>query len=182
MMAEESILIEKVKNSDENAFQKLFYDYHDILFRFVSYKINDGDLAEDIIQETFFRVWKNRKSLKPKKSFFSLIARISTNLCYDYFRHSEVRRKNQIHIPEFGQSHFYDPEKVNHAGFLEQEIRRIVNDKLSNKCKSVFILSRFDGLSNSEIAEMLKISKRTVENQIYRALKILKDNLKILNE
>ena len=54
MMAEESILIEKVKNSDENAFQKLFYNFYDILFRFVLYRINDEDIASDITQETFF--------------------------------------------------------------------------------------------------------------------------------
>jgi len=174
----ESILIEKVKNSDETAFQKLFYNFHDSLFRFVSYRINDRDIAEDITQETFFRVWKNRKSLLPNKSFFSLIARISTNLCYDYFRHMEVRRRNENQIPEFSQSHFDDPEKVNHVDFLEKKIRKLVNNKLPNKCRAIFLLSRFEGLSNPEIADMLNISKRTVENQIYRALKILKNNLK----
>ncbi len=182
MMAEESILIKKVKNSDENAFQKLFYNFYDILFRFVLYRINDEDIASDIAQETFFRVWKNRTSLVTNKSFFSLIARISTNLCYDYFRHKEVRRKNEHQVPKYGESHLYDPEKVNHAEFLEQEIRMIVNRKLSNKCRLIFMLSRFEGLSNLEIAEMLNISKRTVENQIYRALKKLKKHLKILNE
>ena len=52
MMTEESILIEKVKNSDENAFQKLFYNFYDILFRLVLYRINDEDIASDITQET----------------------------------------------------------------------------------------------------------------------------------
>ena len=178
MSEKESILIKKIKNSDETAFKKLFFDFHDNLFHFVFYRLNDRDLAEDITQETFLRVWKNRESLVTNKSFFSLIARISSNLCYDHFRHMEVRRKNQKQVPKFGESHYNDPEKINQLDFLEKKIQKLVNDKLPEKCRSIFILSRFKGLSNNEIAEMLSISKRTVENQLYRALKILKRNLK----
>ena len=178
MSQQETILLEKVKNSDQKAFQKLFSDFHDTLFRFVTYRVKDSDLAEDITQETFFRVWKNRKSLIPKKSFFSLIARISTNLCYDHFRHIEVRNRHENQIPEYGKSHFDDPEAVNNAKILQDEIQKIVNDKLPDKCRSIFILSRIEGHSNPEIAEILGLSIRTVENQIYRALKVLKKNLK----
>ena len=101
MNQKEIILIKKVKESEESAFHKLFYNFHDTLFRFVIYKIKDSDLAEDITQETFLRVWKKRKTLIPEKSFFSLLARISTNLCYDHFRHVEVRKRHQKLLPEF---------------------------------------------------------------------------------
>ena len=177
MKEQEKILLEKVKKSDQNAFHQLFSDFHDNLFRFVVYRVQDSDLAEDITQETFLRVWKKRKSLVPNKSFFSLIARISTNLCYDHFRHVEVRNRHQNQLPEFGKSHFDDPEKVIEARMLKEEIQRIVNEKLPDKCRSIFILSRLEGKTNPEIAEMLDLSIRTVENQIYRALKVLKKNL-----
>ena len=58
MKEQEKILLEKVKNSDQNAFHQLFSDFHDNLFRFVVYRVQDSDLAEDITQETFLRVWK----------------------------------------------------------------------------------------------------------------------------
>ena len=61
---------------------------------------------------------------------------------------------------------------------LQEEIQRIVNEKLPDKCRTIFILSRIENRSNPEIAEILNLSTRTVENQIYRALKILKKNLK----
>ena len=61
---------------------------------------------------------------------------------------------------------------------LQEEIQRIVNEKLPDKCRTIFILSRIEDRSNPEIAEILNLSTRTVENQIYRALKILKKNLK----
>ncbi|MAQ87608.1 MAG: RNA polymerase sigma-70 factor [Candidatus Marinimicrobia bacterium] len=173
----EKNLLEKVKRSDVLAFQKLFSNYHDSLFRFVVYRINDSDLAEDITQETFLRVWKKRETLVPEKSFFSLIARISTNLCYDHFRHLEVRNRHKDQLPDYGKSHFDDPEKINQAEMLEEEIQRVVNEKLPDKCRYIFILSRIEGKTNPEIAETLNLSIRTVENQIYRALKILRKNL-----
>ena len=174
----EKILLEKLKCSDKSAFQQLFNDFYDSLFRFVIYRLRDSDLAEDITQETFLRVWRTRESIKPNKSFFSLIARISTNLCYDYFRHMEVRNRHEDQLPEFGKSHFDDPESVNQAAKIQEQIQKIVNDKLPDKCRTFFILSRIEGKSNPEIAELLDLSIRTVENQIYRALKILKKNLK----
>ena len=70
MSEQEKDLLLRVKNSDKKAFQNLFSNYHDTLFRFVAYRVRDSDLAEDITQETFFRVWKKRSSLIPKKSFF----------------------------------------------------------------------------------------------------------------
>ena len=71
----------------------------------------------------------------------------------------------------------HDPEKINQAEMLEEEIQRVVNEKLPDKCRSIFILSRMEGRTNPEIAEILGLSIRTVENQIYRALKILKKSL-----
>ncbi|GIS53021.1 hypothetical protein Ct9H90mP29_00630 [bacterium] len=84
----------------------------------------------------------------------------------------------RIRFPEFGRSHFDDPEAVNQAEMLQEEIQRVVNEKLPDKCRTIFILSRIEDRSNPEIAEILNLSTRTVENQIYRALKILKKNLK----
>jgi len=178
MAEHEQLLLQKVKESDKNAFHQLFSDYYDTLFRFVIYRVHDSDLAEDITQETFLRVWNKRQSIQPNKSFFSLIARISSNLCYDHFRHMEVRNRHENFIPKFENSHLNNPESVNEANILQEEIQHIVNEKLPDKCRNIFILSRIEGKSNPEIAILLDLSIRTVENQIYRALKILKKNLK----
>ncbi len=176
-MDKESALLIKIKNSDKIAFQKIFYEFHDALFRFVAYRVQDREVAKDITQETFLRIWKNREDLKPKKSFFSLIARISTNLCYDHFRYTEVRTRHKEQIPNYGVSHYDNPEEMAQLKHLEKIIQKLVNDKIPQKCREVFILSRVEGLSNRAIAKQLKLSLRTVENQIYRALKILKKEL-----
>ncbi len=178
-MAEtEQILLQQVKSSDKVAFKTLFSMYHDTLFRFVFYKVKDNDLAEDITQETFLRVWKTRESLQPKKSFFSLIARISTNLCYDHFRHEDVKHRHEDFIPIHKQSELENPEVYVQTQALQDEIQHIINEYLPSKCRNIFILSRIEGKSNPEIAAILNLSVRTVENQIYRGLKILKKHLK----
>ena len=76
MSIDEKKLIRNVKNSKKSSFQKLFFQFHDQLFRFVVYRVQDTDIAKDITQETFLRVWEKRESLQPEKSFFSLLARI----------------------------------------------------------------------------------------------------------
>jgi len=178
MIEEEKKLLEKVKNADTLAFKKLFHNYYDSLFRFVIYKTKDRDLAEDIAQETFLRVWKNREKITPDKSFFSLIARISTNLCYDHFRHTEVRNRHKNQIPDFAKSHYDNPQAMTDLEILQEKIQELVNKELPEKCRNIFLLSRIEGKTNAEIADVLSLSIRTVENQIYRALKILRKYLK----
>ena len=63
-------LLSELVESSEKSFKKLFMNYHDTLFRFICYKVKETDIAEDIIQETFIRVWKNRNKIDPNKSFF----------------------------------------------------------------------------------------------------------------
>ena len=177
MIEEEKKLLEKVKDSDTLAFKKLFHNYYDSLFRFVIYKTKDRDLAEDIAQETFLRVWKNREKITPDKSFFSLIARISTNLCYDHFRHTEVRNRHKNQIPDFAKSHYDNPQAMTDLEILQEKIQELVNKELPEKCRKVFILSKKDGLTNIEISEYLNISIKTVESHITYAFKQIKDNI-----
>ena len=173
----ELTLLQNVKNSDKAVFKQLFHQYYPALFRFVVFRVHDEDLAEDIVQDTFLRVWNHRVNLDPKKSFFSLIAKISTNLCYDHFRYQEVRFRHKDTVPKPEQSHYDDPQKSQELNELQDEINRIVNEHLPEKCREIFILSRMEGLVNKDIAAILDLSKRTVENQLYRALKILKKHL-----
>ena len=107
-----------------------------------------------------------------------MIARISTNLCYDHFRHAEVRQRHETLIPVNHGKRLNQPEEDVLGEALENEIQKIVDTELPEKCRQIFILSRIEKLSNNEISEALGISVRTVENQIYRAIKILKNQLK----
>ena len=171
-------LLSCLKESDKNSFRDLFSKYHQSLFNFVLYRLKDEVIADDIVQETFLRVWKHRNSIKPNQSFFSYIAKISNNLCMDYFRHENVKLRHQEHIPQLTQSGADNPAIQYESKILEDKIHSIVNNSLPKKCREIFILSRINGLANQDIAELLEVSRRTVENQLYRALKVLRSKLK----
>ena len=171
-------LLSRLKKSDKNSLRDLFIKYHQSLFNFVLYRVKDEVIADDIVQDTFFRVWKHRNSIKPNQSFFSYIAKISNNLCMDYFRHENVKLRHQEHIPQLTQSGADNPAIQYESKILEDKIHSIVNNSLPEKCREIFILSRVNGLPNQDIAELLEVSRRTVENQLYRALKVLRSKLK----
>ena len=174
MQQAEKILIENVKHSDKDSFKKLYLQYHPVLFRFVVSRIHDEDIAEDIVQDTFVRVWGKRQSLMSDKSFFSLITKISSNLSKDHFKHEAVRLRHQENITEIYDQQSRKSEKAHEAEFIQQNILNTVHQKLPLKQQTIFLLNRIEGKTNLEIAEMLGISQRTVENQLYRAIKTLK--------
>ena len=148
-------LLSELVDSNEKSFKKLFMNYHDTLFRLICYKVKETDIAKDIIQETFIRVWNNRHKINPNKSFFSYIARISNNLCIDYFRHQKVISKNQQNIIEYGKSHFYNPETKTDFEILRSRIRKIANRELPEKCSEIFFHSRIENKKNSELLKCL---------------------------
>jgi RNA polymerase sigma-70 factor (ECF subfamily) len=141
------------------------------------YQTQDKDLADELAQQTFIKVWLNRKTLNPGKSFLAYINTLSSNLLKDYFRSQKVRL-NYANTQPDSDITAPDPEKDFAGKELQLAIRHIVNQKLAPKCRQIFLLSRMDGTSNDDIAAQLHISKKTVENQLYTALKILRRHLK----
>ena len=178
MQVPEKKLLERVKNSNKTAFKDLYYRHQPILFRYVVYRVREREIAEDIVQETFVRIWNNRSRLDSSKSFFSLIAKVSNNLCYDHFRHQKVKIQHQDRIPGIYKKNKKNPETEHELSDLKEAIWSTVNNYLPDKCLEIFLLSRNEGKTNQEIADLFNISKRTVENQLYRALKILRKILK----
>ncbi|MBN4081427.1 RNA polymerase sigma-70 factor [Caldithrix abyssi] len=170
-------LLEKVKGGDRDAFRKIFLQYHGPLFRFTVSRIQDADIANDIVQESFVRVWKNRQSIKPKNPFFTYLATIASNQCNDHFRHQAVRQKHENQIEDTLYTTVGNPEKYAEIAFLHEKILDAIHNYLPEKCRNIFILSRLEGMSPTEISETLNLSKRTVENQLYRGLKILREKL-----
>ncbi len=171
---EEEELLGQVKAGDQMAFQRLYEKYQANLFKFVLYRTGDYALAQDIVQETFVRVWTSRDMLKPNLGFFSLIARISQNLAQDHYKHMQVRSKHADHVKFLTDRPGADPEEDLNLNQLQKRIHEVANRDLPSKCRTIFILSRASGLSNQEIADTLQITKKTVENQLHHALQVLR--------
>ena len=177
-MEDEERLLQRVKDADREAFHALFTKYQPILFKTVYYKVNDYGLTQDIVQDTFLKVWLKRETLKPKLAFFSFIVKISHNLIQDHYKHLHVRSKHRDHVKFISERPPDNPEKALRQSVLESKIREVAHNSLATKCRTVFLLSRVAGIPNQEIADMLGITKKTVENQLHHALKVIRKKCK----
>jgi RNA polymerase sigma-70 factor (family 1) len=177
MKETDSRLIERLRASDHKACRLLFEKYQPVLFRSVLHSLQDADAAHDIVQETFVRMWNHRASLQPNLPLLAYLFRISRNLVRDHAKHYTVRRRLEADVVDTLQPTENDPEKSLHSSMLEEKVAEVVRTKLPRKCQEVFLLRKMEGMSVAEISERLGISTKTVENQITRALRILRRRL-----
>lgn len=175
----DSQLLERVRDSDVEAFRTLFERFQPMVFRQVLFQTREADLAHDIVQETFVRIWDHRATLKPHLSFLAYALRISQNLVTDAARHREIRERLQGAIPPPSMSQGDDPAEALQLAMLEERLMAVINGELPEKCREIFLLSRFEGKSNREIANLLGLSVRTVEHQINHALKVLRKKMRL---
>jgi RNA polymerase sigma factor (sigma-70 family) len=177
MCQEEKLLLLKTIDSDETAFKELFLNYQPVLYNFICFKTTNSSLAQDLVQETFVKVWLNRSSLKPDLSFFSYLVKICNNLLKDHFKYLDVRERHEDSVPHIQPSLFDNPENALEYSLLHDEILLVANNYFSDTCRTIFFLSRIEQKSNLEIADMLDIPRKKVENHLYKALQSLRKNL-----
>lgn len=156
-------------------FLEIYRAFYGKVFTFVLSLVRSKANAQDITQNIFMKLWKNRKNLEHIKSMDDYLFILSKNACMDYFR--KASRKKEISTDVFDEFLISrivsSPEKRIDAISDIEELRHVI-DSLPSKRRDIFIMSRFDGLSNDEIASILGVSKKTVENQISLATKKIK--------
>jgi RNA polymerase sigma-70 factor (ECF subfamily) len=123
-----------------------------------------------------FKVWTNRNSLQITGSIAGYLLRAVRNSCLNHLKHLDVREDYRVRQETLGQDSGRSPEELMIVSELEKKIREAIDD-LPLERKKVFILSRYSGLSYAEIAAELEISVKTVENQMGKALKTLREEL-----
>ena len=132
--------------------------------------LNDKSEAEDAVQDTLIKLWENRTQLK-EDTIGAYFATMVRNRCIDI-----LRKKKPIIIEiDDGQLPTEDHSQMEH-----EELKAKINatiDSLPDRCREVFVLSRFEKLSHKEISESMGISTKTVENQITKALKVISSTL-----
>lgn len=153
-------------------FLEIYRAFYGKVFTFVLSLVKSKANAQDITQNIFMKLWKNRKKLEHIKSMDDYLFILSKNACMDYFRKSSRKKEISTDVfDEFLLSRIVSsPEKRIDALSDIEELRHVI-DSLPSKRRDIFIMSRFDGLSNDEIASILGVSKKTVENQISLATK-----------
>lgn len=163
-------LLQEVKNKNQKAFKILFDKFYPILFSRCVRLVKDAGKAEDIVQEVFIQFWENKADIRIEQSMEAYLWVITKNRALDYLRR-EKSVSNEL--PEVGQG---ESDALEYQD-LKDSIDAII-DGLPEKCRQIFVLSRFEDMSYKEIAESLEISSKTVENQISKALRVLRSGIK----
>lgn len=166
-------LIEALSRGDEKAFDAIFMDYFPKLKSFIRSFIGVEEDAENISQDVFMDLWIRHKSLTKVENLNAYIYTMAKNAVYHAIQDTLKRATHSLPDNEVGTAEPASAEDELYLQDLEEIIRKEV-DKMPEQRKRIFKMSRFDGLSNEEIAIHLKISKRTVETHISAALCDLK--------
>ena len=169
-------LLKRLKEGDEAAFESIYWKYNSHVFNFINSLLYDRILSEDITQSVFMKIWEKHESIDLDKGFDAYLFTIARNMVYK-------ETENRL----LSESAFYalSQQQTNEDVLTEEKIDadslRLYIDKLIEQLplsrKEIFKLSRRDHLSNKEIAIRLSISEKTVETQLYRSLRFLKQKL-----
>lgn len=170
------VLMESLKNGDEKAYKFLLNKFHRKLNAYALTLVNDHSMAQDIVQNVFLKTWKNRNKLNPEFSIQSFLYKS----VYNEFINTYQQNKAMMLLQQKYVDSLQQVVETTDESSIERMLA-IINKEIQNlppKCQKVFILSKKEGLTNIEIAEHLEISIKTVEAQISKAFKILKEKLK----
>lgn len=175
-MKDEEILILKLIDGDEKAFNDLYKKYRSRIYIKVFGFMRSHEIAEEILQDVFIKVWINRRTLDHNKSFSAFIQTIAKNTVYDYLR-KVVSEDNKV--CQFSKNlNSYEKPEVE-ARIAYQEIQNHLNNiliKMPKRCREVYVLCKVEGRSHDEVSKILNLSKSTINNQIIKASRIVKAN------
>lgn len=175
MQVSEQQLIDGIRGGNQAHFQHLFHTYYDSLCQYAYTLLRDMDEAEDIVQSMFVKLWEKHEILTITHTFKSYLYRAVHNLCMNHLEHRGIRQKHVVYAVQQGvdvQRPEVFPEE------LEASIVAAI-DSLPDQCRRIFTMSRYEEMKYSEIAHRLEISVNTVENQVSKALKLLRERLNV---
>jgi len=168
--------VNKIRSGDSAAFEALFNFYCQQLINFARRYVFDKQIAENVVQDVFVNVWQNRKNLDPSKMIKAYLFTAVKNNSLKHLRHLNIENKEiESTSPYIGDDE--RPDKKLDEKELGVEVHQAI-DELPEKCKEIFKMNRFENLKYAEIAKILNISIKTVETQMGRALKKLRERLK----
>lgn len=172
----EILLVKALKKGDAEAFDRLFSLYGNRIYRFSLGYMKSKEEAEEVVQEVFLRIWKNRKTLNPELSFKAYLFKIAWHFILEYFEKADRRRAYQEQLIE--ESVNFTPgneERLNYQLLLEK-VEQLI-EQLPPRQKEILVKRRKVGLAVKEIASQLGIAPKTVENHLTEALKTIRKQL-----
>lgn len=164
-------LLHKVGHGDQKAFAALFDRHWKRLYHAALNVVDDREVAEDIVQDCFISLWEKGASRNIEHVGAYLFQSVKYK-CFMHLRSGSISKKHLDRLNYLQEAHNSTEE-----AFDERELQEVLNNSIASlpeRCREIFYLSRFESLPNKKIAEQLHISPKTVENQITKALRILR--------
>ena len=169
------IQISKIKqrlaDNDQSALKILYEEFEDKLFHFAFAIIKSHEMAEEIVGDVFIRVWDKRSRISKVENLVWYLYITTRNISYNYHRKYNIRKHvnlDKIALPYYQVD--ATPEDLAIAGETLQQINTAINE-LPPKCRLIFKLVKEDGLKYKQVAELLKLTEKTIENQMGIAFK-----------
>ncbi len=183
LYVDKDILINDLSAGSKEAFEYLFTAYYPRLRNYASHFIADVDDVEDILQDCFVSLW-NRRSMLTGISISSMLFTMVRNGCLNFLKHKAIAEGyNAQELRQLnGSEALYNYDFLGSADteLLYDELQRQIADVLQTlpeRSRQVFVMSRFEGLKNKEIAERLDISVKVVEKHITKSLALLRKHI-----
>jgi len=166
-----------LKQGDLTVYEMYFRTYYQPLCQYAYTFVNDKDEAEEIVQNTFLSLWEKKQAIEIRTSLKSYLYSMVRNACLNVIKHEKIKLRHaqeQLATGELATDSVADNMLGNE---LEVRIQAAVQ-KLPEQCRLIFKLSRFEELKYAEIATQLNLSIKTVENQMGKALRMMREELK----
>jgi RNA polymerase sigma-70 factor (ECF subfamily) len=177
MMDQQHQWVLRIQEGDRDAFREMYYAYYDKLCAFAAEYVGSMDRARDVVQEVFLTLWERRADWTLHGSLTSYLYQAVRNRALNASRNLDTRRRAyQVHQRRRVQACYRTAEDQAHYHQVSEVIHRAI-DQLPPRRRMVFLLHRQHDLTYAEVAQTMGIAKKTVENQMGRALKFLRQRL-----
>lgn len=173
-------LQQRIDRNDEQALKELYDAYGDRLYLFAFAIVHSRETAEEIIEDVFIKVWEKRSRIAVMENLIYYLFTITKNISCNYLR--KYNRKRNMSLEELSLPYYYINDSPEDLFVTRETLQRINNaiNELPSKCRIIFKLIKEDGLKYKEVATLLNLSTKTVENQMGIAFQKLHASIEII--
>lgn len=176
LKSKHSELVKKIREGDKDAFERLFHKYYARLCVFSNTYVKSIDTSRDVVQDVYIKIWDNRENFFITQSLKAYLYQAVRNQSLNYLEKNRQKLRLQENLSRQRELESDENEVELNTEELTEKIWRLV-DQLPERRRTIFILYRKHGLSYKEIGEVMDIKRKTVENQMGRSLKFIRDQL-----
>jgi RNA polymerase sigma-70 factor (ECF subfamily) len=156
-------------------FEALFKSHYAMLVGYARKLLHEQEQAEDVVQQLFVNLWEKRESIEVGGSWKSYLLRSTHNSCLNQIKHQKIKTEHVQH--SLATEAISEQRDLLEEQEFNQKVKHAVQS-LPPQCKKIFLMSRLQGKKYNQIANELNLSVKTIENQMGKALKVLREELK----